>query len=118
VKQIYELMKSKLPSDVKFKQLAVIKKNLLLVCLSHSAFLQGGYFFWVELPDAAQGVRVAQIAREKYKVIVLPGGRASATGGYQNCVRISFSFNERGVVLDGISKVCNAINEHLAELKQ
>ncbi|ELT99789.1 hypothetical protein CAPTEDRAFT_183609 [Capitella teleta] len=99
VKLIGETLRSKLPSSVKFRQ------------------LEGGYFFWVEMPEGCQGVRVAELARGNQNVVVLPGGRCSATGGYQNCVRISFSFNERAVVLQGVSKICSAINEHLAEKK-
>ncbi|ELU10781.1 hypothetical protein CAPTEDRAFT_200215 [Capitella teleta] len=78
--------------------------------------LEGGYFFWLELPARCNATRVAELAKDKHNVLVIPGWRFSMSGSYQNCIRIAFTFNEKAVVIHGVTKLCDAIKEHLNEL--
>ncbi|KAI0241584.1 Aminotran_1_2 domain-containing protein [Lamellibrachia satsuma] len=74
---------------------------------------QGGYFFWLQMPDGALADKVAEDVWVAYKIRILPGNRCSPTGQCQNCVRISFSHYEEDVLLDAVRKLSDVITKHV-----
>lgn len=76
----------------------------------------GGYFLWLAMPEKAKGAEVAKLALEKYKVRVMPGQNCSLGGNFQNCLRVSISYQDEDVCVEGCKRLAAAIREHLATL--
>jgi len=69
---------------------------------------QGGYFFWVTLParlDAEKLREAARAAGTGYQV----GSKCSITGGWRNCVRLSFAFYTPPEIREGIARLGRAL---------
>jgi DNA-binding transcriptional MocR family regulator len=50
---------------------------------------QGGYFVWLELPDAIDAMALHRLAIER-GISVAPGPLFSAAHAFENCVRLNF----------------------------
>ncbi|KAK2145773.1 hypothetical protein LSH36_658g00021 [Paralvinella palmiformis] len=94
IANVYALMKEQFPEGVKFKH------------------LQGGYFFWIEMPENWNGTEVAKLALDKYKVQVLPGISCSAAGNYSNCLRMSIAYQDEDVLKEGAHRLAEALKHY------
>jgi 2-aminoadipate transaminase len=65
---------------------------------------QGGYFFWVRLPDGMDAVELQQKAAD-FKVGFRPGVRFSSRNGLHDFFRISFVFFEPEEIKEGIVRL-------------
>jgi DNA-binding transcriptional MocR family regulator len=65
---------------------------------------EGGYFFWVRLPDGKDAAELQQKAFEN-KVIFRPGVRFSSRGGLRDFIRLSFVFYEPEEIEEGIVRL-------------
>jgi len=97
--ELFPAMREKFPSSVKFFE------------------PKGGYFLWLEMPENCKGADVAKLALSEFNVRVLPGQACSATGSYQNCLRISYSSQPKDVLLDGIDRLGKAMHKYMDSLK-
>ncbi|XP_033643456.1 uncharacterized protein YER152C-like isoform X1 [Asterias rubens] len=76
---------------------------------------QGGYFIWVELPEGSDAAEVLKIAKEEFKVAFLPGQKASPSGKYANCMRLSFSFYLDSDLQEGAKGIAAATKKYLSK---
>jgi DNA-binding transcriptional MocR family regulator len=65
---------------------------------------QGGYFFWVRLPNGMDGAEFQQKALEN-KVNFRPGVRFSSRNGLRDFIRLSFVFYESNEIEEGILRL-------------
>ena len=68
----------------------------------------GGYFFWLELPqnrDAGAFTAAARAAGTAF----LPGAACSADGGLKHCLRLSFSHYSVADIQEGIARLAHAL---------
>jgi DNA-binding transcriptional MocR family regulator len=49
----------------------------------------GGYFVWLQLPDAVDAMTLHRLAIE-HGISIAPGPLFSATHAFQNCIRLNF----------------------------
>ncbi|XP_046360905.1 uncharacterized protein YER152C-like [Haliotis rufescens] len=75
---------------------------------------QGGFFVWVQLPEAVDALLLLRMAVKKYKINFLPGFCASPSGGYKNYVRLSISFCNQATLTRGLEAFCSAIRDFIA----
>jgi len=68
---------------------------------------QGGYFFWVRLPEEADAEELLTKAKE-FKVGFRPGVRFSSQGGLRSYIRLSFSFYEPQAIEEGVKRLGQA----------
>lgn len=68
----------------------------------------GGYFFWLQLPEAQDGETLLQRAAA-HKVSFRPGVRFSGCGGLRNYIRLSFAFYEEEQLREGVRRLRAAI---------
>ena len=68
----------------------------------------GGYFFWLQLPEACDGEALLQRAAA-HKVSFRPGVRFSGCGGLRNYIRLSFAFYEEAQLCEGVRRLRAAI---------
>ncbi|RKP47824.1 PLP-dependent aminotransferase family protein [Pararobbsia silviterrae] len=61
----------------------------------------GGYFIWIELPDAIDAMALHQRAIE-HGISIAPGPMFSATHSFQNCIRLNFGHPWSGQIEDAI----------------
>jgi DNA-binding transcriptional MocR family regulator len=59
----------------------------------------GGYFLWLQLPDAVDAMALHRLAIGR-GISIAPGPIFSARHAFQNCVRINFG-HPRSVKIDG-----------------
>ncbi len=71
---------------------------------------QGGYFFWLRLPNDIDAEALLPRAN-KVKVGYRPGIRFSSQGGLRNYVRLSFAFYESEVLAEGVRRLAQAIEQ-------
>lgn len=69
---------------------------------------EGGYFFWLTLPDRADADALLPIA-QKAGVSYRPGTAFSASGGFKDSLRISFSLYDVGDLGEALSRLGQAI---------
>ncbi|KAL5291698.1 hypothetical protein ACFFRR_010852 [Megaselia abdita] len=93
----------------------VLQKNLPSSC----SFINpgGGYFVWIRLPKGKSAKDLLRIAKNKYKVFYLCGEIFShlTERDFSNCLRITIGYYSKDVLEDGVSKLCQAIQEFLSE---
>ena len=65
---------------------------------------QGGYFFWVRLPDSMSAVEFRQRAKLQ-KVDVRPGTLFSCEGGLQDFIRLCFAYYDEGWIEQGVLRL-------------
>jgi DNA-binding transcriptional MocR family regulator len=51
----------------------------------------GGYVLWVELPSSVDSMQLYQLALQN-GITIGPGHMFSATTGYNNCIRLNYSY--------------------------
>ena len=69
---------------------------------------QGGYFFWVRLPDDKDAEALMAQA-EKYKVSFRPGVRFSSRGELRHFARLCFAYYEADQLVQGIERLKQAL---------
>lgn len=93
----------------------ILQKNLPFNC----SFINpgGGYFVWIRLPKGKSAKDLLKIAKNKYKVFYLHGEifATSTERDFSNCLRITIGYYSKDVLEDGVSKLCQAIEEFLSE---
>jgi 2-aminoadipate transaminase len=65
---------------------------------------QGGYFFWVRLPESINAVEFRKQAR-LLKVDVRPGSLFSSEGGLQNFMRLCFAYYDEERIEQGVLRL-------------
>lgn len=97
-----------------------IKKNCLLYRTNRDAMVTAvkehlpsgisfnipteGMFMWFEMPEKHNAVRMMENYCEELKVILVPGGAFSSSGGCGNCMRASFSLVPPEQIGEGIRR--------------
>jgi len=74
---------------------------------------QGGYFFWVRLPEDVDAAALLPRANE-LKVGYRPGIRFSSQGGLRNYARLSFAFYDSEALVEGIRRLGQAVDQQRA----
>lgn len=69
---------------------------------------QGGYFFWVRLPNGADAGALLKRA-ESFKVSYRPGVRFSSQNGLRSFARLCFAFYEADQLAEGIERLKRAL---------
>jgi 2-aminoadipate transaminase len=70
---------------------------------------QGGYFFWVHLPNGINGTELQHRAKA-FKVGFRPGALFSSEGGMNDFMRISYVFYEPGELEQGIFRIHQSLH--------
>jgi DNA-binding transcriptional MocR family regulator len=70
---------------------------------------QGGYFFWVRLPDGMDASTLLPTA-EALQVSYRPGIRFSSLGGLRDYVRLCFAFYEETKLVEGVQRLAQAVD--------
>lgn len=65
---------------------------------------EGGYFFWLRLPDGVDSAKLQAKAR-RHNVSFQPGVRFSSNNGLHNCLRLSFAFYEEAELVEGVRRL-------------
>lgn len=74
---------------------------------------KGGYFVWVTLPPEIDGDKLFDICKKKYFVEFNYGSRFCVTPGkFKNCIRLSFAFNEPGIIEHCVKQIALTLKEH------
>lgn len=76
---------------------------------------QGGYFVWVTFPENINAEEFASYSLAKYKVTAPSGVQFSYTGGFKNCMRMTFAFYTEDVLVQCIEKLGLAIKEFTSQ---
>lgn len=71
-------------------------------------FPQGGYFFWVRLPDGRNAEELLSDAA-KFKVSFKPGIRFSSQGGKCDHMRLCFAYYEAEALVQGVERLKRAM---------
>ena len=74
---------------------------------------QGGYFFWVRLPEDIDAEALLPRANE-LKMGYRPGIRFSSQGGLRNYARLSFAFYDGEALVEGIRRLGQAVDQQRA----
>ena len=75
---------------------------------------KGGYFIWITGPKDFDGSKFSDYCIANERIRILAGNRASANRTEtdlktQNCFRLSIAFYEQPQLIDGASKLCDAL---------
>ena len=73
---------------------------------------QGGYFFWVHLPDKIDATELQRRA-ETFKVGFRPGTLFSCQGGMQDYLRLSYVFYEPDELEQGVLRIKQSLEKEL-----
>ena len=73
----------------------------------------GGFFVWMELPQAVSALKLSVKAREK-GVEFLPGTACHFHGGGDNTLRLSYSFADEAQIKQGIGLLGDIIREEMS----
>lgn len=65
---------------------------------------EGGYFFWLELPEWVDTRKLRKRAGD-YKTGFQPGSLFSSSGAFENCLRLSFAHYGEDDIREGISRL-------------
>ena len=68
----------------------------------------GGYFFWLRLPEGMEGRKLWQTA-VSHKVGFQPGINFSSRGALDNYIRLSFAFYDEPKLIDGVGRLAAAM---------
>lgn len=71
---------------------------------------QGGYFFWLTLPEEADTAELQAKARRR-NVSFQPGVRFSSNDALDNCLRLSFAFYEEADLVEGVRRLGEVLRE-------
>lgn len=75
---------------------------------------QGGYYCWVELPEAMNTSELLEYARRE-GVLYLPGEAFSPTGGHRNYLRLSWAYEDSEGIDEGIRRLGRAFETYRSE---
>ncbi|XP_064405245.1 uncharacterized protein LOC135350394 [Halichondria panicea] len=75
----------------------------------------GGYFLWVRLPGNISGEEVAKRLKEQYNTLILNGSKCSITGDFKDCLRVTYSFNSKDRVRQGVENLVKVVKAMQAE---
>jgi DNA-binding transcriptional MocR family regulator len=80
--------------------------SMLKVHLSNVTYTvpEGGYFFWVRLPESMNAVEVRKQAK-LWNVDVRPGTLFSCENGLYNFVRLCFAYYDEAQIEEGILRL-------------
>lgn len=71
---------------------------------------QGGYFFWLQLPDGFDAEALLPLAHD-CKVGYRSGIRFSSQGGLRDRARLSFAFYDTATLVEGVRRLGQAIDQ-------
>ncbi len=71
---------------------------------------QGGYFFWLRLPDGLDAETLLPLAHE-HNVGYRAGIRFSSQGGLRDRARLSFAFYDTATLVEGVRRLGQAIDQ-------
>ena len=71
----------------------------------------GGYFFWLRLPDGIDGQRLLKTA-VSHKVGFQPGVKFSSRGSLTNYIRLSFAFYHEAQLVEGAQRLARALADY------
>ncbi|MFT5172254.1 MAG: DNA-binding transcriptional MocR family regulator [Gammaproteobacteria bacterium] len=74
---------------------------------------QGGITIWVELPDAANTLELAEVCLQ-HDIGIFPGQVFSASGRYGNCLRLSYALPYDQRVRQAVRKLATLTKQQLA----
>ena len=72
-----------------------------------------GMFIWFVLPEACDARRMIDEQCEELKVLLVPGGAFSTTGGLTNCMRASFSMVSPERIREGMRRFGEMVKSEL-----
>jgi DNA-binding transcriptional MocR family regulator len=72
---------------------------------------EGGYFFWLTLPEGIDGQRLLQTA-VSHKVGFQPGVNFSNQGSLTNYIRLSFAFYNEAELVEGVQRLARALADY------
>ena len=72
---------------------------------------EGGYFFWLTLPEGVNGERLLQTA-VSHKVGFQPGVKFSNRGSLTNHIRLSFAFYHEAQLVEGVQRLARALADY------
>lgn len=72
---------------------------------------EGGYFFWLTLPEGIDGKRLLKTA-VPHKVGFQPGVNFSSRGDFTNCIRLSFAFYHEAELIEGAQRLARALADY------
>lgn len=78
---------------------------------------QEGLFIWYELPPGFDTQRMMDLDGMDLKVLLVPGGAFSTTGGLKNCMRASFSMIEPGEIEEGMIRFSRMIGKEAQRIQ-
>jgi len=70
----------------------------------------GGYFFWLELPEGLKATSLHEVA-QKHKVNFQVGSKFSSTGALENFIRLCFSYYRPAELKEGVTRLKKSLNE-------
>lgn len=73
----------------------------------------GGYFIFIKFPENVDCNKMNDFCQENHKVIAIGGTRFSVEGKHKNWLRLSFAFHPVSVLVEGVNRLCNGIDEYL-----
>jgi DNA-binding transcriptional MocR family regulator len=71
----------------------------------------GGYFFWLKLPQGMDGMGLLETA-VSHKVGFQPGVRFSSRGQLTNYIRLSFAFYHEAQLVEGARRLAAAMADY------
>lgn len=74
----------------------------------HYAKPDGGFFFWVTLPESVDTAALLPAARQM-GVAYQPGSKFSADDGCRNCMRLSFTFYDEAQLENGVARLAELV---------
>lgn len=70
---------------------------------------QGGYFFWLKLPDGGNATRLLSLAKDQ-RVGFRAGTMFSSREGLPDYLRVSFAFYEEPILVEGVRRLGAAVD--------
>jgi 2-aminoadipate transaminase len=86
---------------------AALRKHLPRIVYT---FPQGGYFFWIHLPDGIDASALQKRA-QAFKVGFRPGALFSSQGGMKDYLRLSYVFYEPEELEKGVLRIKQSLKE-------
>jgi DNA-binding transcriptional MocR family regulator len=98
-----------------YQQRIAAMEAALQQCLPDATYAvpQGGYFFWLRLPDHIDAEALLPRANE-LKVGYRPGIRFSSQQGLRNYARLSFAFYDSETLVEGVRRLGQAVDRYRA----
>ena len=70
----------------------------------------GGYFFWLQLPENSDGSKLLKVAAE-HNVSFQLGSKFSSSDNFSNYMRLCFAFYDEATLQQGVSRLADAISD-------